>query len=167
MPTSLCPNYAYRCHVDTCHADACQARIRDRTSPKVFFPTIASEASPLLSSKDRRGSVLRAVLKNGQRPACRVGVEVPHCLAVETVNGLAASCAFASGANGATSNALRAWSEMLALWNAMSSLLIRKTSKLLVQNRRGAGFFGSHLYAVLSFDTVEKSSWPRNSKCFN
>jgi hypothetical protein len=56
---------------------------------------------------------------------------------------------------------------MLALWNAMSSLLIRKTSKLLVQNRRGAGFFGSHLYAVLSFDTVEKSSWPRNSKCFN
>jgi hypothetical protein len=56
---------------------------------------------------------------------------------------------------------------MLALWNAMSSLLIGKTSELLVQNRCGAGFSGSYLSAVLSFDTVEKSPWQRNSKCFN
>jgi hypothetical protein len=138
-----------------------------QNSSQGFSSAIVSEASFLLSSKGRRGSVLRAVLTSGQRPACRVGVEVPHCLAVETVNGLAASCAFASGANGATSNALPAWSEMLALWNAMSSLLISKTSELLLQNRRGAGFFGSYLSAVLSFDTVEKSSWRRYVKCFD
>jgi hypothetical protein len=74
-----------------------------QNSSQGFSSAIVSEASFLLSSKGRRGSVLRAVLTSGQRPACRVGVEVPHCLAVETVNGLAASCAFASGANGATS----------------------------------------------------------------
>jgi len=33
----------------------------------------------------------RVVLKIHQRPAFHVHVEVPHCLAVETVNGLAAS----------------------------------------------------------------------------
>jgi len=53
--------------------------------------TIVSEVCFLLRPEDRKGSMRRAVLPMSQRLASHIRMELPQCLALETVNDLAAS----------------------------------------------------------------------------